>query len=295
MEASATAPDWLAACRRIVVELRAMLAEHPGTAERAVELGRGEGGDRTLMVDDAAERLIFAELEALHAAGHEFTAVSEERGVVAYGASERRVVIDPIDGSRNAKRGLWPYTVSIAVSEPPAPGPVGPSMADVSFGFVYDFGLSEEWTAQRGSGAWLNERALYCDGGERRTPNGLLELVAIESARPDWLVAGLPELGPLVSRLRAFGSIAFALCQLAACRVDGMVTLWDSRSFDAAAAQLIVRESGGQIAFTAAAEPLGLALDLAARSPIVAARTPQTLAALAGVPARGRVLPSSGG
>ena len=74
MEASAAEPDWLAACRRIVAELRVMLAAHPSTRERAVVVGRGEGGDRTLVIDQAAEELIFAELALLHAAGASFTA-----------------------------------------------------------------------------------------------------------------------------------------------------------------------------------------------------------------------------
>jgi myo-inositol-1(or 4)-monophosphatase len=287
MEATAAAPDWLGACRRIVVELRAMFERYPTTRERAVELGRGEGGDRTLTIDDAAEQLIFAELERIHDAGQDFVAISEERGDVGYGGGPWRVIVDPIDGSMNAKRGLWPYTVSIAVAD-------GPTMADVSFGFVYDFGLGEEWTAARGRGAWLDGDALSPGASERRTSSGLLELVAIESARPEWVAAAVPALGDVAHRLRAFGSIAFALCQLAAGRVDGMVTLWSARSVDAAAAQLIVRESGGEVAFTSAREPLGLALDLAARSPIAAARTPAALAQLAVVPARASGLRSSG-
>lgn len=286
MEAAAHAPDWLGACRRIVTELDAMLDAHPSTRERAVEVGRGEGGDQTLVIDAAAEGLIFAEFERLHGAGHAFSVISEERGEVAYGGGAVRVIVDPIDGSMNAKRRLWPYTVSIAVAD-------GPSMADVSFGFVYDFALREEWTAVRGGGARLGDAPLATDTGERRTANGLLELVAVESARPEWIAAAVPGLTGVAHRLRAYGSIAFSLCQLAACRVDGMVTLWSSRSVDAAAAQLIVRESGGHVAFTAADQPLGMALDLAARSPIAAARTADSLATLAAVPAEADRLRSS--
>jgi myo-inositol-1(or 4)-monophosphatase len=280
MEASAAAPDWLAACRRIVVELRAMLAAHPGTNERAVELGRGEGGDRTLVIDAAAEELIFAELDALHAAGQRFTAISEERGTIAFGEEpigELRVVVDPIDGSLNAKRGLSPHTVSIAVAD-------GPRMADVSFGFVYDFGLAEEWTAERGRGALLNGLPLSVGDSERRTTSGLLELVAVELARPRWIAASAPALGEVAYRLRTFGSIAFSLCQLAGGRIDGMATLSSARSVDTAAAQLIVRESGGLVAFTAGADPLAASLELAARSPLIAARTEAGLAELARVP-----------
>jgi myo-inositol-1(or 4)-monophosphatase len=271
MEAPAAAPDWLAACRAIAVELREMLAAHPSTRERAVELGRGKGGDRTLMIDDAAEELIFAEFDRLHAAGHQFVVISEERGEVSYGGGETRVIVDPIDGSMNAKRALSPYAVSIAVA-------AGPSMRDVTFGFVHEFGSAEEWTAQLGRGALLNGRALSIEDAERRTSSGLLELVAVEMARPGWIAASAPALGAVAHRLRTYGSIAFSLCQLADGRLDGMLTLSGSRSVDAAAAQLIVRESGGFVAFTAAGEdPLGASLDLAARSPIVAARTQAAL------------------
>ena len=72
--------DWLGACRRAAEGLERMLADSPTTKERAQETGsRGEGGDRTLMIDDSAEALVFEELDALHREGHRFTALSEER------------------------------------------------------------------------------------------------------------------------------------------------------------------------------------------------------------------------
>src|SRR3954447_2634923 len=99
--------DWLGACRRSVAAISTMLHDRPTTAERVIETGtRGEGGDRTLEIDAAAEDVVFAELERLHDAGARFTAVSEERGVVDFGSEDLFVVIDPIDGSLNAKRGL---------------------------------------------------------------------------------------------------------------------------------------------------------------------------------------------
>ena len=88
----------------------------------------------------------------------------------------------------------------------------------------------------------------------------------------------------LASRLRAVGSIAVSLCQVAAARFDGMVSLRRCRSFDAAAAQLIVREAGGHVVFPACDEPLGALLDLAPRSPVVAARSERGLAELAILP-----------
>jgi len=270
-------PDWLGAARRAAQAMGAMLAEHPTIAERVVETGeRGEGGDRTLEIDAAAERAVFAELERLHDGGARFTVVSEERGSVDYGDASVVVVVDPIDGSMNAKRGMPHHALSIAVAE-------GPTMADVVFGYVRDFGPAEEWVAWRGRGAALNGARLDPALGERRTGDGKLELVGIESADPRWIRDSVEALVETSHRLRAIGTIASTLCQVAGARLDGMTTLRSCRSVDAAAAQLIVREAGGHVAFTACAEPLGAPLDLAPHSPVVAARTPAGLRELSTV------------
>src|SRR4051795_169459 len=271
--------DWLGACRRAAEGLQAVLREHPTSTQRVIETGdRGEGGDLTLVIDAAAEDAVFSELDALHAAGARFTAVSEERGLVDYGDPDVLVVIDPIDGSMNAKRGLTHHALSVAVAD-------GPTMADVAFGYVYDLGPGEEWRATRGGGAFLNDARLDHPMPERRRKDGKLELVAIESANPRWLAASSDALQRVTGRVRAMGSIAISLCQVAATRVDGMATLWNCRAVDAAAAQLIVRESGGFVAFTACDDPLSAPLDLEPRSPVVASRTEAALAELATVPA----------
>jgi myo-inositol-1(or 4)-monophosphatase len=272
-------PDWLGAARRAADAMDAMLAERPTIAERVVETGsRGEGGDRTLEIDAAAERAVFAELEELHAEGARFTAVSEERGVVDLGDPEVTVIVDPIDGSMNAKRGMPHHALSIAVAD-------GPTMADVLFAFVRDFGVGEEWVAWRGEGAVLNGETLDPALGERRSRDGKLELVGIESADPRWVRDSVEALVATAHRLRAIGTIASTLCQVAAARLDGMATLKGCRAVDAAAGQLIVREAGGLVAFTAFDDPLGAPLDLEPHSPVVAARTEEGLRALARVPA----------
>src|SRR3954471_750901 len=159
MERMAPAPDllaydWLGACRRAAEGLRGVLVDHPTSVERVEETGdRGEGGDRTLVIDAAAEDVVFAELVTLHDAGARFTAISEERGSVDFGDSDALVVIDPIDGSLNAKRGLPHHALSIAVAD-------GPTMPDVTFGYVFDLGPGEEWHAIRGGGAFLDGELL---------------------------------------------------------------------------------------------------------------------------------------
>src|ERR671917_334888 len=275
---AADSPDWLGACRRSAEAIRTMLADRPTIAERVKETGtRGEGGDRTLQIDAAAEDVVFAELCRLHDDGALFTAVSEERGVVEFGDADQLVVIDPIDGSLNAKRGLPHFALSVAVSD-------GPTMADVEFGFVQDFGPEEEWVARRGKGAELDGRVLDRALEERRTRDGKLEVLGVESADPRWMVRSVEALERTTHRMRAIGAIAVSLCQVAGGRFDAMASLKRCRAVDAAAAQLIVREAGGRVEFIAYDDPLGAPLDLEPRSPVVAARTPEGLAQVARVP-----------
>src|SRR3954454_6408456 len=269
--------DWLGACRRAVEGLREVLAENPTSTERVIETGEtGGGGDKTLVIDAAAEDAVFGELDRLSDAGARFTAISEERGEVDFGGDGVLVVIDPIDGSMNAKRGLTHHALSIAVAD-------GPTMADVQFGYVFDLGPGEEWRGELGGGAFLDDEPVRPQP-ERRAADGKLELIAIESADPRWLAASSEALCDVAYRVRAMGSIAISLCQVAPTRVDGMATLWKSRAVDCAAAQLIVRESGGLVRFLGMDDPLGAPLDLEPRSAVVAARTPEALDQLSELP-----------
>jgi myo-inositol-1(or 4)-monophosphatase len=107
--------DWLELCRRSVEGLAGVLAAAPTTIERARETGtRGSGGDRTLEIDSSAESVVFAQLQALYDQGHRFSAISEERGEVDFGGGGVRVIVDPIDGSLNAKRDACHYALSVA-------------------------------------------------------------------------------------------------------------------------------------------------------------------------------------
>jgi myo-inositol-1(or 4)-monophosphatase len=260
--------DWPAICRRIVAAQRPIFERAKTSEERTVYEGVGEGGDRTLVIDRECEDVVFAELEKLAAQGASFLAVSEERGEVEFGGGgQHRVVIDPIDGSMNARRTIPSFAVSIAVSS-------GPSMADVEFGFVHDLGADEEFMARRGEGATLDGRPVAVSPPAER-----LEVVGIESAEPEWSLPALEALAGKVFRLRVVGAIAISAAYVGAGRFDAMLSLRSCRSVDAAAAQLIVREAGGEVAFGEG--ELGEAiLDLDSRYPMAAANSAEGLEAM---------------
>jgi myo-inositol-1(or 4)-monophosphatase len=259
--------DWLSSLRRIVARQQELFDAERGIAARTVYEGVGEGGDRALAIDRRSEEIVFDELDAIHDQGHEFTAISEERGEVAfgYGASADRVVIDPIDGSLNARRTLPSHALSVAVAS-------GPTMEDVEIGYVYDFGAREEFFARRGRGAELDGRELRAAG-----PGYGLEVVGLEAAKPELILPLLEGLVGKAFRIRAVGSIAISGCYVGAGRFDALLTARPCRSVDAAAAQLIAREAGARVSF-GDLELADAQLALDARYPLAAALEPEMLA-----------------
>jgi myo-inositol-1(or 4)-monophosphatase len=257
---SAQSDEWLALCRRAAAGAEAAIARYPKLEDRSQKTGRGEGGDMALIIDRAAEDAIFAELEAL---GEPLTCVSEERGRVAImGGGPTQVIIDPIDGSLNAKRGMPLYCMSIAVAD-------GLTMADVKYAYVRDFGSGEEWWAARGQGAYLDgERVPQLQAGTR------VEVLGIESGDPRRIARYSTALAATTAhRLRLIGSIALGLCWVAGGRFDALLSLRSVRSVDAAAGQLLVREAGGAAIFPdAQGGDLSAPLDLDMRSTVVGAR-----------------------
>ena len=260
--------DWLAFSRSLVAEVEAVLSDMPTRLEREPVVGAGEGGDETTAVDAAAERAAVAKLEELRDSGVAFTLVSEELGERSFGAETPRLVLDPIDGSMNAKRGIPFFSVSFAVAD-------GPRLDDVFFGLVHDFGTGEEWVSRRGEGAFLNGSPLTGPG-----PKEEVEILSFEATRTDSVAAQVGDMVGFAERTRVMGSLALTLCHLAAGRVDAVCSLKAARSVDIAAAQLLVRERGLAIDLPDR-PPFGAApLDLSPHSRVVAGATPAVCAEL---------------
>jgi myo-inositol-1(or 4)-monophosphatase len=242
---------WIDLCRAAVEDVKTVLEEMPGREERERPIREGKGGDVTAALDEAAETAVLKHFER-----EDVKIVSEEIGIV--GEGRYTVLVDPIDGSQNAERGIPYFALSVAVAE-------GDTIDDVFFGFVYDFGANEEWTGQRGEGAFLNGRPLTTG------PKDFIEVLALEATRAKLVHERLAVLAPLTDRLRVMGAQAITYCQLAAGRVDGMAVLRPSRAVDFAAGQLLIRERGFSIALPDGPMIGEHPLDLESRSRVVAA------------------------
>jgi len=250
-----------------VADIRDVLETLPTRLEREPVLRVGEGGDDTTAIDQAAEDAVVARLAAT---GESFALVSEELGERAFGGGgSARVVVDPIDGSVNAKRGIPFFSFSLAVSD-------GPTMGDVVFGYVYDFGTGEEWTAERGRGAFLGGEPLGGPG-----PKDVIEILAFEGTTTPAIADRIAGVRGLADRVRVMGSLALSLCHLAAGRIDGVCSLKPARAVDIAAAQLLVREQGLAIELFEDPPFADAPLDLVGRSRLAAAGTHSALTDLA--------------
>lgn len=253
---------WLTACRvacdGIAAALRSM-----SPAERSEPIAAGAGGDTTLRVDRLAEDMV---VRALAATGLGFHLVSEEVGETdVNGGGSTTVVVDPIDGSLNASRGMTPFSTCIAVAD-------GPTMADVHLGYVRDHGTGEEFLGVRGEGAWVDGAPIAVTAADDR-----LDLLLMEGASPRLVCAAALAFDGHAVRLRAVGSLALSLCYTAAGRGDAMVGLGRGRAVDVAAAQLIAVEAGLIVGMPAPVDRAGVALDLDGRHHVVAARRPEVL------------------
>ena len=229
-----------------------------GHADEVV--GRGSGGDLTLRGDLEAERVA---VDYLLNHADCAAVVSEEIGERVVGEKGYVFVIDPLDGSRNYKRGSSLFAVSIAAA-------VGRTLEDVVAGVVYAPAMGLEIYAAKNSGVYVNGRPLA-----KRGNGGSEDLVFVgaspkASFLPYAYMLGLSARGLIA---RSLGSASLELASVATGAADAYVDAWGAmRIVDIAAAYLIVREAG---AWVSAEGLLGNPplLSLGERLAIVAART----------------------
>lgn len=213
--------------------MRAGVLPLAGTEAGRVQLSVGAGGDTTMEVDRVAEAVVFAELERLAARGERFSVLSEEAGHRSFGSEYPLVLVDPVDGSLNAKQGLPLFGLMLAVLD-------GPAVADTYAGLVMNLNTGDEWTAIRKQGAWRAGRLIEVLA---RSDARRIQLLGLESTPRALALAGA--LVERSSKIRILGSMALALAHTASGGLDVFCAPIPVRMFDTAASLLLIREAGG--------------------------------------------------
>jgi myo-inositol-1(or 4)-monophosphatase len=219
----------------------------------------GAGGDQTKMIDQVAEQAAIAFLESK---GFKGRLLSEELGEKGFGAQDYPlIVLDPIDGTTNASRGISFYSISAAISS-------GPRLSDVYAGTVMELPSKRVFSAERGGGAYLDNNKI-----------AVKELQSLHEGiiGIDLNVMGnrqkLGEMIPLclhVRHMRNMGSAALEMCYVA---FGGLDMYADNRGLlrvtDIAASHIVLKEAGATV-LNLKGEPLDCELNLKERVSLVA-------------------------
>jgi myo-inositol-1(or 4)-monophosphatase len=213
-------------------------------------------------IDRLAEDTALAAFAAAAERGLAFSVLSEEVGQRSFGADYPLVVMDPIDGSLNAKQGVPCFAVMLSLLN-------GPTVADIRAGYVMNLVNGEDFSAVRGGGAEHRQQPL--EPLPRRDP-GRLEVVALESS-----IGSLFEAAPLLKRaqkLRILGSMALSIAHTATGGFDVFCSPLRARVFDMTASLLVLEESGGMATDLAGGPLGGLEVGFANRTTLLAAADP---------------------
>jgi myo-inositol-1(or 4)-monophosphatase len=199
--------------------------------EAGPSFGKGAGGDVTHLIDKRVEDIIIRELEGLR---EPVTLISEECGTREFSGGGVRLLIDPIDGSRNAVSGIPVFSTSIALVE-------GDSVGSTIAGYVINIVSGDEYWAEKGKGAFINGVPM------KTQQNDECRVVAYEAQTPGRDIERILPLLSKCNRARCFGSTALDMAFLAQGAVSVFVVPSPSRSFDFAGGYLLVKEAGGMI------------------------------------------------
>jgi len=217
-------------------------------------LGVGAAGDKTFPIDKIAEDIIISALESSRLP---LSLISEEYGLKEINGGGRRVLIDPIDGSKNAIAGIPFYCTSLAIAE-------GDTIGSISIAYVVNLINGDEFLAEKGKGAFLNNERISTQEDDE------FSLIAYEAQVPG---RDIPRIIPLLSRAhktRCLGATALDLAYLSRGAVSVFVNPSLSRSFDFAGGWLLIEEAGGVFTDTKGVSLEGIDLGLEKSTPLLA-------------------------
>lgn len=212
----------------------------------------GADGTPTQWIDRYAEDIV---LEMV--ADTKINILSEERGYIEKGG-EYTLVLDPIDGTRNAVHHIPFYAISMALGKN--------KLGDVKYGLVRNIPTGDTYSAEKGKGAWLNREKI----GVTTDPSNTI-------ISPVLGPSGTSQTNSLVHQynIRSMGSAALEMCLVASGSTLAYINVKELlRSIDIAAAALIVREAGGEV-YNAQGEKLNMPLTLNKRTSVLAVSSPE--------------------
>jgi fructose-1,6-bisphosphatase/inositol monophosphatase family enzyme len=213
-------------------------------------VGIGADGSPTSYIDQVAEDVAIRILEKSEV---KVNLLSEEKGFVDFGGTYV-FVLDPVDGTRNAYRGIPFYSVSLAIGTS--------KISDIEYGIVKNIPTGDVFTAEKHQGAFLNNaRVRVCE-------MPFMEMLSSISLGKIYT----PRAGVLSKKgnVRSYGSASLEMCLVAISALDYYYVGKDIlRVIDIAAATLIVREAGGFVK-TITGDDLDMEFDLIGRTSVLA-------------------------
>jgi len=235
-----------------------------GTKEGGKKFKRGAGGDLSMEIDLVAENVI---IDILKQANINLLLISEELGEKYIGEEEKAksnqnvLIVDPIDGSNNAARGVPYCSVSIAYA-------IGNRVSDIKKAVVLNLITKDIYWAEKDKGAYINDIPIHVSDLD------ISQKCYFELNLPmKNLMENLQKLTPLIRkfhRIRILGSSALTLCQIANGSMEAFINLRDNnRLVDVAAGMLILKEAGGDI-FSLNGDNIDIDLSINAKFPFVA-------------------------
>jgi len=199
-----------------------------------LQVSRKGPADFVSAADHRAEEIIRTELQR---ARPNYGLLMEESGETAGGDPQHRWIVDPLDGTTNFLHGIPHFAISIALER----------QGKLAAAVVYSPISDELFTAERGAGAYVNDRRLRVAArsnlGEAVVATGMPFMGHGDSAK---YLQELAKIMPAVSGVRRFGAAALDLAWVAAGRFDGF---WERglSPWDVAAGLLLIREAGGYV------------------------------------------------
>ena len=189
-------------------------------------------GDYVSQADRKAEDILFAELSKARP-GYAF--LMEERGAVEGDDGQHRWIVDPLDGTTNFLHGIPLFAISIALER----------QGQIVAGVVYNPAMDELYTAERGGGAFMNDRRLRVAGRTKLTDAVIgCGVPHLGRGQHGNFLVELRNVMAEVSGVRRLGAASLDLAYVAAGRMDGFWEVGLS-AWDIAAGILLIREAGG--------------------------------------------------